>query len=190
MKAHKSAKTVKYLKDNNGSWAYRRRVPLRHQKTLGEKTWNTPCGDVSYQKAVALVTECAEKHDALIKSLDNPETSKIVRQATETEAMAPKVAGMIKAMKARVLPDRFDPLEVAVAGLMAADQNPEFDNQDRLIRYRAILEASYGAHVITPSDLDERDEFDMVKRKLERRISDIAGDPTLHRRSFATMNPA
>jgi hypothetical protein len=168
MKAPNAAKKVKHLKNNNGSWAYRRRVPLRHQKTLGEKIWNNPCGDVSYQKTVALVTEWAEKHDALIKSLDDPETAEVVREATEVKAMAPMVAGLIQAQEAGVLPNNFDPLEAAVAGLKAADQNTEFDNQDRLIRYRAILEASFGVHVTTPTNPDERDEFDMVKRKLER----------------------
>lgn len=65
-----SGTKIKYLRDNNGSWAYRRRVPEKHQKTLGFKMWNRPCGNVSFQKAVALVTQWAEKHDELLYKLD------------------------------------------------------------------------------------------------------------------------
>jgi hypothetical protein len=43
---------------------------LKYQKTLGLKVWTRPCGDVAYQKAVALVTEWAEEHDALITKLE------------------------------------------------------------------------------------------------------------------------
>ncbi|NSX56553.1 tyrosine-type recombinase/integrase [Parasulfitobacter algicola] len=177
MKAPYATKSVKHLKNNNGSWAYRRRVPKKHQKTLGEEYWNRPCGNVSYQKAVAMVTEWAEEDDALIASLDHPDTAANVREATEAKSMAPKVAGMIMAQEARILPDDFDPLDAAVARLKAADQNPEFDKQDQLARYRAILEASFSSHIIVPTDPDKRLEFDMVKTKLERRISEIAGDP-------------
>ncbi|WP_039020099.1 tyrosine-type recombinase/integrase [Halocynthiibacter namhaensis] len=35
----------------------------------------------------------------------------------------------------------------------------------------------FNDNVITPTDLDERDEFDLVKRKLERRINDLGGNP-------------
>ncbi len=167
---------VLHLKENGGRYFYRRRIPERHQKTIGEKMWNRPCGDVSYQKAVSMVTAWAEEHDRLIHSLDHPDTAVKVREATEARTMAPKVTALVQAMEAGILPDRFDPLDAARAGMKAADQNPAFDAQDRLVRYRGILSASFGPHVRIPTDPDTREEFEMVKRMLERRIADIAGD--------------
>ena len=90
--------------------------------------------------------------------------------------MAPKVTALVRAMKSDILPERFDPLDAARAGMKAADQNPEFDAQDRLVGYRAILAASFGPHVRIPTDPDKREEFEMVKRMLERCIAEIAGD--------------
>ena len=171
------AKKVKHLIDNNGSWTYRRRVPIKHQKTLGFKMWAKPCGNVSYLEAVVKVAEWTATHDAIIKLLDDPQMAETVRQETESHKMRPAISGVIKAQEMDMLPTEFDPLDAAVAGLKAADQNIEFNNQDRLIQYRAILEASFGSHVAVPSDPDKRDEYDLVKRKLERRVADIAGDP-------------
>ncbi|WP_271437093.1 tyrosine-type recombinase/integrase [Lentibacter algarum] len=171
------AHTVDHLKVNGGRFYYRRRVPIRHQKTLGIKNWNRPCGKVSYQQAVVLVTNWAAKHDALIVALDNPETATRVRQETEADIMAPHVAGMINAQITSTLPSSFDPLSAARAGYEAASTNPKFDDQDRLVRFRAILDASFGSHVTPPADLDERDEFNLVKRKLERRINELGGNP-------------
>ena len=169
--------TVDHLKINGGRFYYRRRVPTRHQRTLGIKNWNRPCGKVPYQQAVVLVTEWAAKHDAMIEALDNPETARQVRQETEADMMAPHVAGMVKAQGAGVLPSSFDPLNAARAGYEAASTNPLFDDQDRLVRFRAILEASFGSHVVPPNDPDQRDEFDLVKRKLERRVTELGGNP-------------
>jgi len=145
------AHTVDHLKVNGGRFYYRRRVPLRHQKTLGIKNWNRPCGKVSYQQAVVLVTEWAAKHDAMIEALDNPETAGQVRQETESDLMAPHIASIVSAQRAGALPSAFDPLNAARAGYDAASSNPMFDDQDRLVRFRAILEASFGPHVVMPS---------------------------------------
>jgi hypothetical protein len=116
--------TVKWLKMNAGRWFYRRRVPKRHQKTLGLTVWNRPCGNVSYQKAVSLVTRWGEEHDRLIRSLDDPRVAEGTREATEVRAMAPMVSGMIATQLAGILPSQFDPLDAARAGLLAADRNP------------------------------------------------------------------
>jgi len=83
---------------------------------------------------------------------------------------------MVKAQGAGVLPSSFDPLNAARAGYEAASTNPLFDDQDRLVRFRAILEASFGSHVVPPNDPDQRDEFDLVKRKLERRVTELGGN--------------
>ncbi len=168
---------VKHLKNNNGSWTYRRRVPKRHHKTLGFDMWNYPCGDVSYQQAVVLVTKWTEKHDAFVKSLDDPQRAKQMREAVENDKMAPSVEGVVQAQKAGVLPKSFNALDAAKEGMQEADENLHFDEQDRLVRYRAILAASFGEHVTIPTDADELDEFELVRRKLERRITGIAGDP-------------
>lgn len=170
-------KKVKHLIDNNGSWTYRRRVPVKHHKTLGYKMWSEPCGKVSYAEAVVKATQWTAEHDALIKQLDDPETAKKVRLSSEARSILPKVGFIAAAHNAGELPVEFDPLEAAKAGIKAADSNPSFDDQERLIRYLAILEASFGKHISPPTSLDERDEFDMVKKKLERRVADLAGDP-------------
>ncbi len=60
---------VLHLKADRGRWFYQRRAPLKFQKTFGLKIWNRPCGDVSCQKAVALVTAWADEHDELIARL-------------------------------------------------------------------------------------------------------------------------
>ncbi len=36
-------KKILHLKENGGRYFYRRRVPERHQKTLGIKMWNRGC---------------------------------------------------------------------------------------------------------------------------------------------------
>lgn len=79
---------------------------------------------------------------------------------------------MIKAQEAGMLPDSFSPLETAVP-------NSEFDEQDRLIRYSAILESSFGPDMAVPTDPEDRVEFDFMKRKLEIRIAKLAGDPNM-----------
>ncbi|MEJ8560146.1 phage integrase SAM-like domain-containing protein [Yoonia sp. GPGPB17] len=68
-------------------------------------------------------------------------------------------------------------LQGARAALLAADQHPETSPAARLAAYRSILTICFGDQVIAPTDADERDEYELVRRKLERRIADIAGDP-------------
>jgi integrase len=169
-------KKIAHLKENGGRYFYRRRVPERHQKTLGMTVWNRPCGDVSYQKAVVLVTEWAEEDDRLIKSLDDPTVAVPVRQATEARAMAPKVKTIAAALESGVLAGPFDPLEAAQIALKKLERNPDYDDQDRLVRYRGILSMSFGPHIAVPTDPDEREDFDNMKRKLERKITAIVGD--------------
>lgn len=165
------------MKDNNGSWSYRRRVPKRHHKTLRLEVWNKPCGKVSYAEAVSKVVEWTKEHTRLIESLVNPSPKSEVRRDTETHQMEPKLSVLIIAQQANVMPSSFDPLQAAVAGLKAVDENPKFDAHDRLVRYRGILETSFGDHIVPPKAVDKREYFDLIKRKLERRIVDIDGDP-------------
>ena len=172
---------VNYLKTNNGRFFYRRRVPDRHHKTLGETMWNRPCGDVTWAKAVSLVTAWTEEHDALIKKLDDPAKAAPVRYATEVRQIEP--AMMTLADTATDLgwsPDGWDgstTLAAAKAGIKVADEHPEQNSAARLVAYRSIFAVTFGPHVRVPTDPDERDEFEMVKRKLERRIAELAGDP-------------
>lgn len=171
-----SGQTVRYLKEDRGRYFYRRRVPDRHQKSLGETMWNRPCGDVTWAKAVSLVTAWTEEDDRVIAELDDPAKALSVRQATEAKMMAPNVEAVIHNITTGAYPNA-NPLAFARDGMPWVDNNPEFDAQDRLVRYRAQYAASFGPHVQVPTDPDERDEFDLIRRKLERRIAEIAGDP-------------
>jgi hypothetical protein len=197
MKPENGSKTVKHLKDNNGSWTYRRRVPERHHKTLGTKVWNRPCGNVSYQQAVIMVTNWTLEDDVRISELDDPNVGRQVRLATETKHWEPYVDRMIEGSKAlkedpnafsyaldedgnEVILDLkpFDPLEEAKVAIKGIDADlPLLDIPERLVRYQNVLKVCFGEHVDLPNDLDDRDDFELVKRKLERRIADLAGDP-------------
>ena len=69
----RTLKRPRYLKDNGGVLSYRRRVPKQHQKTLGFKMWNRPCGKVSDAQAVAMVVQWTKEDNDLIMRLDvNP----------------------------------------------------------------------------------------------------------------------
>jgi integrase len=196
MKARKTTKNVKHLKNNNGSWTYRRRVPERHHKTLGFKVWNRPCGDVPYQQAVTMITNWMVEDDALIAELNNPTVSGQVRQATETAHWEPFVDRMIDGAKVLkedpkafsyildsdgnkhlVDLEPYNPLQEAKDAIKRIDADLTLDDPERLVRYQNNLKVSFGAHVDLPSDLDDLDDFEMVKRKLERRIAHLAGDP-------------
>ena len=187
-------KTVKYLKEDRGRFFYRRRVPKQYHKTLGITVWTEPCGDVSYAKAVSLVTGWAEEHDALLAELKNPQTQTETRRSTESAEVEPLVTRMIDGMKTlkddplafsraidtdgnEIILDiaPLDPLKEAKASIESIDSKPDPDRQ--LAWYRGVLATYFGQHVDPPSDPDERDEYDLVKRKLERRIAGIAGDP-------------
>lgn len=172
---------VSYLKTNNGRFFYRRRVPDRHQKTLGETMWNRPCGDVTWAKAVSLVTEWTEEHNALIKRLDDPAKAAPVRYTTELRQIEPAMMALADtATDFGWSPDGWDgstTLAAAKAGIKVADEHTEQNAAARLVAYRSILAMTFGPQVRVPTDPDERDEFEMVKRKLERRIAELAGDP-------------
>jgi integrase len=143
--------------------------------------WNEPCGDVSYAEAVVMVTELAKQHDALIKQLDDPKVAEKTRSKTEwrhLEEPAMKIADTLTDIG--LSPDNMQGsmlLPAAQAGIRAADEHPEQSPATRLVAYQSIMAICFNDHVIAPSDLDEREEFDMVKRKLERRIADLAGNP-------------
>lgn len=151
--------------------------PDEAPENIGDQELEPSLWEVTCQQAVVLLTEWAAKHDAMIETLDNPETAIQNRQETAANMMAPLVAAMVKAQIAGSLPPSFEPLDAARAGYEAASTNPKFDDQDRLVGFRAILDASFGSHVALPTDRDERDGFDLVKRKLERRITELGGNP-------------
>ncbi|WP_420011180.1 site-specific integrase [Tateyamaria sp.] len=174
-------KKVKHLIDNNGSWTYRRRVPVRHQKTLGFKMWNEPCGDVPYSEAVVKVAQWTVDHDELIKKLDDPETAEAFRYRTELRLLhepAMMVADTLTDIG--LTPNNMQGsmlLPAAKVAIKTADEHPDPSRAAKLAAYRSIMAVCFNDVVIPPTDLDERDEFDLVKRKLERRIADLAGDP-------------
>ena len=82
------AKKVPHLKVDRGRYYYRRRVPLKLQKTLGFKHWNIPCGDVSYARAVTIVTNLTGAHDQFMDQLrTNPALAEERRRKVEKEQM-------------------------------------------------------------------------------------------------------
>lgn len=151
-----------HMKNNGGVLSYRRCVPLPLQKTLGFSMWNRPCGDVTDAEAAAKVLAWTKQDDELIRQLSDPDFKASVRRDTEAHFMTPKAQAIIDAQNSGGMPEAFDPIQAAQAGIKAADLVA--DPEDRLIRYRAILAASFGDHIKPPTDLDERGLYDMVKR--------------------------
>ncbi|MEP3784152.1 hypothetical protein [Ascidiaceihabitans sp.] len=172
---------VDHLKINGGRYYYRRRVPAKHQKTLGVKNWNRPCGKVSYQQAVVLVTKWAAEHDALLSQLDDPTLAEKTRYTTEVHLLqAPMMQVTDTMTKIGMEPDNWRGdvmLAAAKVALQAADQHPEKSSAAPLVGYRSIYALCFNDNVVPPSDLDERDEFDLVKRSLEPRINGLGGNP-------------
>ncbi len=168
---------VEHLKVNGGRYYYRRRVPTKHQKTLGIKNWNRPCGKVSYQQAVVLVTEWAAEHDALLSQLDDPIVAEKARYNTEVSLIETPMMQVADTMTDIGLDAgnwRGDVmLSAAKVALKTADEHPEKSTAARLVAYRSIHALCFHDNVVPPNDLDERDEFDLVKRKLERRIAGL-----------------
>ena len=68
-------------------------------------------------------------------------------------------------------------LEAIRVGLRTADEHPEQNPSARLVGYRSMQLMFFGDHIVPPHDPEERDEYELLKRKIERRISDLAGDP-------------
>jgi integrase len=151
---------------------------------------------VSYQQAVIMVTQWATEDDALIKSLDDPTEASKVRQATETAHWSPYIERMMEGIEAEknnpealfYLVDEhgnesaYDDgpiysLQAAKDDIKAIDTNLVHDDAEKLVRYQNVLKVGFGPLVDIPIDLDDRDEFEMVKKKLERRIAELAGDP-------------
>ncbi len=172
---------VEHLKINGGRYYYRRRVPTKHQKTLGIKNWNRPCGKVTYQQAVVLVTEWASEHDALLSQLDDPKVAEKTRYTTEANLLEAPMMQIADTMtdiglepgnwRGEVM------LSAAKVALKTADEHPEKSVAARLVAYRSIHALCFHDSVIPPTDLDDRDDFDLVKRKLERRINELGGNP-------------
>lgn len=143
--------------------------------------WNEPCGDVEYAEAVRMVSELAKEHDKLIKELDDPEVAEKVRYRTEVKLLdepAMKIADTLTdiglthdSMHGHLL------LPAAKAAIRAADEHPEQSAAARLVGYRSILAICFHDKVIPPNNIDDREEFDLIKRKVERRIADLAGNP-------------
>lgn len=172
---------VPHLKNNNGSWSYRRRVPERHHATMGFKVWNQPCGKVSYADAVSMVAKWTKEHDDLIKRLDDPRFADKTRYVTEV-----KKAERSMMMVADTITDiGWEPgewpadqmLEGIRVCISTADQHPEENRAARLVGYRSVYLMFFGDHVVLPKDTDDREEYDLLKRKLERRIADLDGNP-------------
>ncbi len=173
---------VPHLKTDRGRYYYRRRVPKKHQKTLGEVMWTRPCGPVSYADAVAQVVQWTKEYDELIHQLDNPKEAERTRHLTEIKNAEPsmmKVADTITEMGMALgewLGSKL--LESIRSGLRAADEHPEESPAARLAGYQSLQLMGFGDHVVPPHDPEERDEYELLKRKVERRILILPVIPT------------
>lgn len=151
---------------------------------------------MSYQQAVIMVTNSALEDHARISELDDPNAGKQVRLATETKYREPYVNRMFEGSKAltedhhafsyalyedgdEVTLDlkTFDPLEEAKEAINGIYADLLLDNPERFVRYQNVLKVCSSEHAELSDDLDDRDDFELVRRKLERRIADLAGDP-------------
>jgi integrase len=54
---------------------------------------------------------------------------------------------------------------------------PPIDDSDYLDRIKEAFQIGFGPNVMPPEDSDQRDEFEFVKRKLERKIAELSPAP-------------
>jgi hypothetical protein len=78
-------------------------------------------------------------------------------------------------------------LSAANVALLAADEHPEKSFAARLIAYRSVYALCFNDDIIPPTDLDERDEYYLVKRKLERRINDTWQQSQYHHSDVGSL---
>lgn len=143
--------------------------------------WSRPCGKVSFAEAVAKVDQCTKEDDDLIRRLGNPKEAERVRHVTKIQLATPDMPRVGDTMtEMGIGPGAWRAskmLDGIRAELRVADEHPDRNPGARLAGYRNIPVMFFRDLVIPPGDPDERDEYDLLKRKLERRISDLAGDP-------------
>lgn len=188
-----AATTIPYLKHDRGRWFYRRRVPAKLQSAIGESVWSRPCGDVSEREAVQMVVGWTAEHDDLIKRLKNDPDARREREDEVREVervrhrnlMARTVTAAVSGRTDPIPyaggmvfdPTDFDPLGSAKALIAEIDGRADLGPKDKAANYRNVMESFFAPHVPAPKDADTRDEWEMVRRKLERRMSDIEGSP-------------
>lgn len=246
---------VPYLKIDHGRFFYQRRVPQRMQAHLGIRRWQTPCGDVSYSKAVQMIVTWAEEHDELIANLRNPDRlrdagvaasrEKTAKRASEPDPLGlPRFYSMTERLDGEAiyytrdyLPRPWQAAAVLLAEAEAAyagkpsledpiiwieQQIRELERGDTIDRKLSLpglpglkeyvesldpkivaaakievrktalmplypdlfLDRLISAHDIgfgpdrePPTDPDQKDEYDFIKRKFERKISELSPDP-------------
>ena len=109
---------------------------------MGLKNWNRPCGKVSYQQAVVLITEWTAEHDALLARLDDPEVAKKTRYSTEARQLEEPMMRVADTMTdIGMTTDNWNGdalLSAAKAGLQTADEHPEDDTAARLAAFKSI----------------------------------------------------
>jgi hypothetical protein len=128
-----------------------------------------------------MVTNWTVEDNVRIAELDNPAKAERTRYQTEIKLAEPSMMRVADALTDFGMePDNWQGSEMmaaAKAAIKTADEHPETSLSARLVGYRSILLICFGDQVTPPTDLDDRDDFELVKRKLERRIAELAGDP-------------
>ena len=187
---------VKYLSQTRDAFLYERRVPEIARTAVGSAKWYIGVG-TDFGEAVAEVSRLTKEHDALIAALKDPARSRAIhQQVAEKTASAPAVIPVLRELATQGI----DPVPMRLAapvipgddgvvlepdlgpggalgtirkGLRETDAMPSQD--DRLVRLRGLLAGFYHAHAVPPSDPDDRDDWEGLRRKIERRLSELEG---------------
>ena len=75
------------------------------------------------------------------------------------------------------LEKRVDPDVRQAARIVVGEPVEPLGNLDYLDLLREAFDIGFGPGVASPEDIDDREEFEFIKRKLERKISDLLPDP-------------
>jgi integrase len=75
------------------------------------------------------------------------------------------------------LATRLDAATRAAIKVVVTGRPPPIDDSDYLDRIKEAFQIGFGPSVTPPEDSDQRDEFEFVKRKLERKIAELSPAP-------------
>ena len=199
------AQKVRYLKLDRGRYFYQRRVPREFKDVIGTDFWRYPCGDVSFAEAVAKVVALANEHDRLLENLKSPEERQKLKtenrrmqefkdsqkQTVEDQSYRqwltdhgeedPGYFGEDEASLAFAEMDRAFPWRQAMDMLKSVDAERKdgqpMDDDEYHDWLATIYERAFGDGGDPPKDPDERDDYDFAKRRLERKIAEVAPEP-------------
>ena len=191
------AQKVPHLTENRGAYTYERRVPAPAQQIVGLTKWRIGLG-TDYVDAAVEARRLKAEHDEIISGLKDPAKSTVTgREMARREAAAIRsnlvhpgehMLAIIGEQRGGALsfraagPDMVeidlddeDVLGAIRAGIRAADQAAT--DGERLVAFRRLLAGFWGDHMRPFDDPDDRDEHDMLRRRIERRLADLEDSP-------------